>query len=148
MYYNSDKEKLSYVLIPKCGSTSIQRALESSESNKTDKPKYPSFTVIRNPVNRFFSGHKELIKRELFKGTPQQLLDKIEQDGFFDPHIKPQTHFIGKIDRYYTINQLPFKVPHLNKSKISQGHINMTQFKEIYKEDVLLWEKREGGLSN
>ena len=82
MFYNSESHKLSYLLIPKCGSTSIQKALGSSEQNKSYFPKYESFTVVRNPLDRFYSGYHELTKRDLFKGTPQELLDKIVKKDF------------------------------------------------------------------
>lgn len=148
MYYNSDKLKLSYLLIPKCGSTSIQRALQSSETNKTKHPKYPSFTVIREPLSRFFSAYHELIKRNIFKGTPQELLDKIQTDGFFDAHLRPQSYYMLPADYIYTIDNIPFKIPHLNKGTDHSYPLDLEQFEEIYKEDLELWCKREGGHSN
>lgn len=143
MFYNSETHKLSYLPIPKCASTSIQKAIGSSEQNKTHLPKYPSFTVVRNPLDRFYSGYHELIKRELFKGTPQQLLDKISKEGFFDPHIIPQMHYINyNVQHLYTIDQIPFKVPHLNRGKINYQLVDMAQFITVYKQDATMWHNR------
>ncbi len=150
MFYNSEKHKLSYLLIPKNGSTSIQKALESSEKRKTVKPKYSSFAVIRNPLERFYSGYKELIKRRIFKGTPQELLDKIEDEGFFDPHIQLQTYFLVQVDNLYTIQQLSkiIDLPHRNKSKyITPKTVRMGQFIDVYYKDVVMWMRNRGGWS-
>lgn len=146
MYYNSDKHKLSYLLIPKCASTSIQKALQSSETNKTPIPKYTSFTVIREPLSRFYSAYRELTKRELFKGSAQDLLDTIQSNGFFDAHILPMTNYIHNVDKIYTLKNIPFKIPHLNRGTHHHYTIDINQFEEIYKDDIYLWISTSGGM--
>lgn len=143
MFYNSHKHKLSYLLIPKCGSTSIQQALESSEKEKTEKPEYKSFTVVRPPLDRFYSGYNELIKREIFKGTPQQLLFRIEKEGFFDAHIKPQTHYLKPVDQLYsfdTVHELGLNLKHENKGLGKIKTVNINLLYDLYENDFIMWE--------
>lgn len=148
MYYNSHKYKLSYIPIPKNGSTSIQNALGSSESEKTIEPLYSSFVVVREPMSRFISGCNELNKRGIFKGTPQELLDKIQSDGFFDPHIRPQTSYFDLVDNVNLLDNLPFPLPHLNQGNVCECAIDVDQFESIYHNDVVMWCKYGGGHLN
>lgn len=146
-YYNSHKQQVSYLLIPKCGSTSIQHMLDSEESTATQKPLYTSFTVLRFPKERFISGYWELRKRNRFLGTPDELLEEINTIGFFDPHIKPQSEYFEPVDKVFiglyaflNLRQwLGSEYQHMNQGNYEQTDIqNIELFIKLYDDDYSL----------
>ena len=99
-----------YAGVPKCASRSMRAAARynggvSVKSGKvSDKDKF-TFTIIRNPLERFISGYYELWHRrnrhylqeipvEENKPLLDYFIDHMYKTGrFIDPHIAPQVYF-------------------------------------------------------
>lgn len=118
-WVNKDK-KLAYRNIGKNASSSIKRALEPvgfrRSQEYSDSNGYFSFTVIREPIDRFVSGFLTVISNEtsrkqsggeyhnfLFQYSEIEPLLKgfirqIEIFGFFDDHILPQKYTISDVN--------------------------------------------------
>jgi hypothetical protein len=108
--YISAKEKLIYLHIDKCASTSISSALQKSafidmiNFSEDDinlllcTKKYRSFCVIRDPVKRWISGIGEFMNR--FDGSIDYIVEQVKNKKYiFDLHTAPQ-HL--SIDPYIT----------------------------------------------
>lgn len=54
------------------------------------------FSVVREPISRFISGMHELKRRSVLgeHTTLSELLQRVEEEGFFNPHIYPQYTFL------------------------------------------------------
>lgn len=101
-----EKNKLIYMHIDKCASTSISTALRSSyftdltflkDAQGTAKyfvaHNYTFFAVIRDPVDRWISGLNEFIKRT--KPPKGYVVSQLEKNRFiFDEHTAPQHLFL------------------------------------------------------
>jgi hypothetical protein len=101
-----EKNKLIYMHIDKCASTSISTALRSSyftdltflkDSVGTAKyfvtHNYTFFAVIRDPADRWVSGLNEFIKRT--KPPKGYVVSQLEKNRFvFDEHTAPQHLFL------------------------------------------------------
>jgi len=135
--YMSTKEKLVYLHIDKCASTSISSALKNlmfidmtnidvnDIEMLLDYKKYKSFCVIRDPIKRWISALGEFMNR--FDVSTNYIIEQIKNKKYiFDYHTSPQHVFIDpyidKLDNTYLklddkledkINQL------LHHSKIS-----------------------------
>lgn len=108
-----DEHKIIYLGVPKTASTSIRTYLKNTNNclnlNQIpeDKIDYKVFTIIREPIQRFVAGVLETFRRpdspnNLYSlrivnnigDMINQYITILENDGFTDPHIAPQVHFI------------------------------------------------------
>ena len=113
----SDQYKLIYLAIPKTASTSIRAYLNNLKNAMdlnnitSNKDGYVTFTIIREPVERFVSGVMESFKRietpeklknlSKVKNTTdmlEQYLNILEVDGFIETHITPQLFYMSNSD--------------------------------------------------
>jgi hypothetical protein len=149
-YFNSrDGRELSYLEIPKSGCSSIKAHLSAEPLPNTlpEREFDTVFTVIRNPWHRYISGWGQLVRGGLFSGTPEELLEKINTEGFFDRHIAPQSYFIeAHLQIYNTLIIFDFDQYfkgvdyHHNKGNITPGalfkyrHL-MPQVEELFRDD-------------
>lgn len=114
--YISTKEKLVYLHIDKCASTSISTALKdlmfidmtSIDVNDIeiilDYKKYKSFCVIRDPIKRWISALGEFMNR--FDVPTNYIIEQVKNKKYiFDYHTAPQHVFvdpyIDKLDNIY-----------------------------------------------
>lgn len=144
-FYNCDELNISYLPIPKCGSTTVQKILNSSETNRTEKPKYHPITFVRNPFSRFVSGYNEVVKRGLYKKSPDNMLIDIYCKEFHDPHVMPQYHYIGNknitmmrfedMQKYFFI-YFGIEVPNLNKGESKNIKVDIDLFCEVYEKEI------------
>lgn len=85
-----------YIHIPKCASTSLKDTLrwEYSPTPVTGR----GFAVVRNPVDRWFSGVRQFVVRN--GGDYDELLDRVEASRslVFDEHTWRQTDFLEPFD--------------------------------------------------
>jgi hypothetical protein len=110
------KEKLIYLHIDKCASTSITSALKSAmfidmstiDVNDikmlVEYKKYKSFCVIRDPVKRWISGLGEFMNR--FDVPSDYVIEQVKNRKYiFDYHTAPQhlsiDPYIDKLDNTY-----------------------------------------------
>lgn len=127
--------KLIYCKIPKNAGSTMMNILSMPYANRcfhpVEREDYFTFCIIRNPIDRFFSGFEELSKRKSrvtvnsdywkYKDPCDQirsLVDDMEifmskSPYYFDPHIRPQTWYLSYddgspyiIDKFYNIENL------------------------------------------
>lgn len=135
--YISTKEKLIYIHIDKCASTSISSALkqcmfismdnidENDINNLLHVKKYRSFCVIRDPIKRWISGIGEFMNR--YDGSIDYIIEQVKNKKYiFDLHTAPQhlsiDSYLPKLDNTYLRldNRLESKINKLlYSSKIS-----------------------------
>lgn len=110
-YFVSNDLKISFLNIPKNGSTSIRNSLSLTKRASIGSVKDSfKFAIIRNPVDRFISGLLEVsllrddgdpaltkslswythLKEGHYYKAVSSLLDTIENIGFYDEHFLPQ----------------------------------------------------------
>ena len=111
--YVNKNTKCVYVSIPKCASsyivTNILKQGYKRVSYEEYWDKYVDFftwTIIRDPLERFSSAFSEVKYRRLFsclwkrfdvdKFNPSIFLDILESEGEFEPHSMRQSTFIDK----------------------------------------------------
>lgn len=128
-------EKLVYMHIDKCASTSISTALEERHFfdgklfqnkekliEKTITDNYTFFAVIRDPYSRWVSGISEFMSR--FNATENYVISQVMENKYiFDEHTLPQYCFLdicykNKIDIQYIRldNKLEEKINSLLKT--------------------------------
>lgn len=124
--------KLIYCKIPKNAGSTMMRVLDMSYERRyfhpTDPEDFFVFTLLRDPVERFFSGFGELCRRQSpvtvnsgfwkyddDRDKIRALVDEMEVDMArnpycFDPHIRPQAWYLSyddgtpyRIDKYYDV---------------------------------------------
>lgn len=130
-FYNED---FSFLNIPKNASSTLRQLFEFG--NNRTKMAGPAdetfhrritFTVIRNPIDRFISGYSEVLKCrndgpcDYTRSLPfynmkdpdlkiqrfKTFLSNVE-DNLYDEHIKPQVYYLGdvKVDYYLSLENL------------------------------------------
>ena len=114
--YISTTEKLIYIHIDKCASTSISSALkkcmfismdnidENDIDNLLEIKKYRSFCVIRDPIKRWISGVGEFMTR--YDGSTNYIIEQVKNKKYiFDFHTAPQhlsvDDYLPKLDNIY-----------------------------------------------
>lgn len=156
-YWNSEEHKISFLGIPKTGSTSIRTALGIDvEKDWTVQPKYATFTVLRNPIDRIKSGYMECKRRGTVK-LDVSFSDFLKSlgSGFFDNHTDPQAFYFRPVDRVWLFEDLDslfsfFGVErkHENKSKpyeINETLEDLAIIYNLYGRDFILYEYYKGG---
>jgi hypothetical protein len=125
-WYLNQKEKLVYVHIDKCASTSISKALSEKnflEISKIDitplltNSNYRFFAVLRDPYSRWISGLCEFMTR--FNITEKYIIEQLNDKKFiFDMHTAPQHIFLEKFNGL-TSNITYLKLDNSIESKIN-----------------------------
>ena len=114
--------KLIFFVIPKNASTAIRESPLMKDSYRTtfsllqdevDLDKYTTFTVLREPIERFVSAYYEVLRGHRHGNIYDTIADKdfvyirrepdrflyflreVYRNGFFDTHLKPQFHFLS-----------------------------------------------------
>jgi len=164
LFHNKD---VSYIQIPKCGSTAIRQAIEKEHNDytyifttKSATQNEVLFTVIRDPLDRWISGCSQYINNN---GTA--VYDKIKSGQLvFDEHTLPMSDFlkeftdikyfafsnsvIDEINSYYNL-QLDSKIVNVTKhqkgvkdllSDITKTKEFQKNFQNVYKDDIALWK--------
>lgn len=160
----NDKLKLNYILIPKCGSSTIRGHLFKKYREKlfsklnNDEHKYIKFTFVRDVSKRFYSAVNTIVKRNnnkninFIKSFNNNLLDYIINNN--DEHLVSMYTYIKNININHifdldTLNQIcNIKI---NKSVYSNKYNNIKKileerditnniiFKKYYKNDYKLF---------
>ena len=125
-WYLNQKEKLVYVHIDKCASTSISKALSEKnflEISKIDitplltNSNYRFFAVLRDPYSRWISGLCEFMTR--FNITEKYIIEQLNDKKFiFDMHTAAQHIFLEKFNGL-TSNITYLKLDNSIESKIN-----------------------------
>lgn len=147
-YLSSQKLKVSYLQIPKCGVTSIRECMNLNLS--TPNPIYNTFTVIRNPKDRILSAYHQALRRGTFNGSFLECLQKIDYSGtFLDNHLEPICNYYKKVDKLFHFGNhfeeicnhygfdIDFKI--MNKTENytdDYTYDSLSLFKKIYKDDI------------
>lgn len=147
------RRKLIYCKIPKNAGSSIMSIIDMPYENRYFHPvehkDYFTFAIIRNPIDRFFSGFEELCRRKSkitvnsifwkYKNPHDKiraLVDDMEvfmsrNPYYFDPHIRPQTWYLSyddgspyMVNKFYNIENLDAAIVDLyNRGYLS--HLTM-----------------------
>lgn len=132
-YWYSNKHKLNFAGIPKCGTTSVLKALDIDvDLDWTQQPEnaYPSFTVLRHPVSRFFSIYGEMKRQNNHKGARNalQFAEFLRAHGFWNNHQQPQVDYFVKCNHVFCL-ELDFmdEIAKLTNKKIKYAHENRTK---------------------
>ena len=153
-FHNSRFHKLTYLELPKCASTTIRHALNTT----WDDPIYPVFTFIRYPFQRFVSACAELVKRKQWQGsTIDEFYDHVLTEGFYDRHLVPQMEYIVEaMERGLDVKVYPMRdlAPFLRDLRVNVVHLNWSDFdwhvkdprliqkiEELYGDDTALYLK-------
>lgn len=155
-YWNSDKYKVSFLGIPKCGSTSVRKLIEAHpEKDWSLIPDYKTFTVLRNPATRLISGYHELQRNGYFQSRNiqsfKQFLDHIEEYGYFNEHIYPMVNYYREVEEVFIMEQefiykicqfigREWEYIHENKSEQTIHDYDVSRINEMYKEDFKLYD--------
>jgi len=109
----------SFILIPKCASTSIEQAMIRNKaiySAELPDENEKFFTVIRDPFDRWITGVHQYIKDNI-SGQYDLFMEtmRIIKDGniIFDEHTLPMTYFLYPFRAYH------IKYIHMNKDMIT-----------------------------
>ena len=149
-YWNSDKYKVSFLGIPKCGSSSVRAALGCHPENDWSlDPKYEkTITFLRDPVERFVSMFGEMHRqRHTDKAaTFEMFVASIKRHGFWNEHLLPQSRYYRPCYEVYILNDHKGfedkyeQLPHINitaqRVKVNLGVKSL--IKEWYNRDYLL----------
>ena len=137
--------QLLYIPLPKCGSTSwrsFSRAMGAvvttfdklSESQKN----YEKFTLVRDPISRFFSGLGTMLSRtctDCFTNVTgmnlvNDIIDKLNENPLFDEHMTPASLFLAP----FLYNSSSVLLWDVNLIPYEDSHVAMTQLKAKYLE--------------
>lgn len=161
-YWISDKHRLNFLGIPKCASTSIRRMLDiDTELDWQKEPKkgFKTFTVIRDPIDRFRSGYIEARKRQTLPYGVNNVTEAIEylygRMDFFDEHLALQSDYLHGANgvKVFMMNNFKKELEKLTGTKIEDYRLNSTiwkpeltdknieMLKDIYEEDFQLFQK-------
>lgn len=131
-FVNHEK-KVAFKNIPRNASTSIRMAMNGQYELFADIPDdYYTFTVLRNPLDRFASAVLRIFEPNYARNSLAQygisnfsydkdnldlLMAIIHQHGFFDDHLLPQSGFVEgfRIDEVFRFENLPTLVAEFNK---------------------------------
>lgn len=155
-YWNSDKHKVSFLGIPKTGSSSVRATLGiHPEKDWATKPKYKkTFTVIREPFARIGSAFEECKRRGTLRKGYERNFDgfvlSVKEKGFFDEHTAPMAMYYQPVERVFLLDDLHSLWKWLcisgeKKANISDPYsIRMTSdtralIYELYSRDFLLY---------
>lgn len=156
-YWNSEKHKISYLGIPKTGSTSVRAALSIDvDRDWSVEPKFATFTVLRHPTDRIKSAYMECKRRGTIKpGLSFTDFLKSLHGGFFDSHTEPQSHYFRPVDRVWLFCDLDklfvhFKVAPKRENisepyRIDPTDEDMGYIYSIYGRDFILYQFYAGG---
>ena len=147
-------DRFTLLRIPKTGHTSMIKRFNLGQTLDPDEVVDPLIAVVRHPEERLISGLQQCIKIGTTNAkTVEQLLDDIDQRGFFDEHIIPMWCFWD--DRVSKVYQLKWiqefesdygvQLPHYNKSKPYIGVINgetRKRIERLYQPDYDLYWSR------
>jgi hypothetical protein len=141
--------KLIYCKIPKNAGSTMMKVLDMSYERRYFHPADPEdffvFTLLRDPVERFFSGFGELCRRQSLvtvnsgfwkydddRDKLRALVDEMEacmarNPYCFDPHIRPQEWYLSyddgtpyRVDKFYEVANLKAAVADLR----SRGYLS------------------------
>lgn len=162
MVWTSKKYDIDFMGVPKCGVTTICNSLEIDMDKDwvyfKDWKARRVFTVIRNPYERILSGWRECLRRGTTKATTfSHFVSQIDNEGFFDNHIEPITHYVQYFPRlmdYFILDEtlmerlqqyigFKFEVVTGNISKPYPKNINnldRSTLERIYSRDFQLYE--------
>ena len=168
-YFISDKFNIALLNIPKCGMTSLCKALEinmqldwvplgglhawdfKNETGPHHKDRLigkKKIAVLRNPTERILSGWQECLRRGTSKAkTFCEFVLQIKDQGFFDEHIEPMCEYWAEVDQAINFKDIGKRfenVETLNKSEeYSKAMTNTTQMLlyQIYKQDYELYKR-------
>lgn len=138
-------DKFTLLRIPKTGHTSMIEAFDLGQTTDPSKINPPLVAVIRHPVDRFLSGFQQCIKTGSTNSkTVTELLDEIEDLGFFNEHLVPMWCFWDeRVENVYTLENIgKFEIDfntillHLNKS---ESHFDIS--KEDYRRIRIMYRK-------
>ncbi len=103
-WFNDDlQSNPAFFAITKNASTTMRNTLGSKKIkvlSSGEKLNRPSFTIIRNPVERFPSSFLEISKsspwgkKAINEETLIEFIDTLKEH-FFDTHVLPQVHFVS-----------------------------------------------------
>jgi hypothetical protein len=122
----SHRERIGIVLVPKCGSTSLEAALESAgcfEPDEGIRPTYRYAAMVREPVDRWASGFATWVAANAHDGAvgdeeAKQFLGDPDVRNYvlarlvFDRHTAPQcwylAPFLAQVTLFDVDNRRPF----------------------------------------
>lgn len=108
-YWNSHRYEVSFLGIPKCGVTTVCQMI-GADMNKdwTQRPLFnTSFTVVRDPVDRFYSMYHHLRRARISKAEDiVQFMDEIRNKGFYNVHVQPIAYFWRPVDRVFRVDKI------------------------------------------
>lgn len=149
-YYNNHTHQITFLFVPKTGCTTITNVLKESESTRSNECMYKSFAILRDPKDRILSGYHEALRRGTHQGSLLDLMKRVKQEGFFETHIVPQTHYFYPVDRIFifpdfkSVSQwIGVDLPHLNRTEKKQDEWtpeSSALFTELYAEDIDFWQ--------
>ena len=127
---------------------SIVRFLPSKQKFKKVNADFKC-CIVRNPIKRFLSAYKNRIlyhKDKLFYNhSIDQILEKLAQRSFENPHFLPQVYFLGNDIEYYNfycdvdeINKFEIFINNFFNQKINFPKIQTGSTKE----DIILTKKQ------
>lgn len=112
----SVSNRLVYLHIDKCASTSVSSSLkksffihmgdipEDAIDNLLNQKRYRSFCIIRDPISRWISGVGEFMNR--FSGSETYIIEQVKNKKYiFDMHTAPQhlsiDPYVSKMENVY-----------------------------------------------
>lgn len=111
-YWNSEKYKISFLGIPKTGSSTVRAALGiNPEKDWALKPAFKkTFTILREPVKRLASSFKECQRRGTLRPGYEQtftgFMFSVKDHGFFDEHAAPMSLYFKPVERVFLLENL------------------------------------------
>lgn len=111
-YWNSHQYKVSFLGIPKTGSSTVRATLGiNPERDWSLKPRYKkTFTVIREPVERLASAFQEVLRRGTFRQGYERkfsaFIFSLRDHGFYDEHAAPMSLYFQPVERVFLLENL------------------------------------------
>lgn len=104
-YWNAPSLNLSYLGMPKAGSSSVRAAIGAHPENDwtLEPTEKTTFTVLRHPVARTVSAYVETLRRKTHWGTFSEFLRRLQDVGWFDEHTIPQADYFRPVDRVFIL---------------------------------------------
>lgn len=133
-YWNSDRHELSFLGIPKTGSSTVRAAMGVNvnvDFTHTPLPGFTTFTVLRDPWDRIPSAFHECRRRRTLRPdypeTVEGFLQSIADHGFFDEHAAPMSDHFQEVDHVLLLdNGLEAQLSRLLREPVTLAPRNVT----------------------
>ncbi len=131
--YVANNKKFAYLNIPKNGSSNIKKVFGGQHCHlSTELQEFPEcvlLIVLRDPVERFFSGCYEYLKRSYNGPLDAHLYPLLYDAKIFDEHTQHQHYFLDTIDTtnaryFYLDNKFSKRFEKSIGLRVQQNHNN------------------------